>query len=72
MSFLKIHKRYHLAPIAVEILFIFPLKIKRLQRKAGPAFLKPLHFALLKLKKMIFYPKKDVTGRMGNSSGKAT
>jgi hypothetical protein len=26
-----------LAPIKVEILFIFPLKIKRLQRKAGLA-----------------------------------
>jgi hypothetical protein len=28
-------KSFPLAPIAVEILFIFPLKIKRLQRIAG-------------------------------------
>jgi hypothetical protein len=35
-------KRHLLAPIEVEILFIFSLKIKRLQRKAGRIFLKAM------------------------------
>ncbi|MBU2062358.1 MAG: hypothetical protein KKH44_10980, partial [Bacteroidetes bacterium] len=48
---LKRTKHHLLAPIAVEILFIFSLKIKRLQRKVGRVFLKTRHFLLLKLAK---------------------
>ncbi len=40
-----------LAPIAVKILFLFPLKRKRLTRKAGGIVIENIEFLLQKIKK---------------------
>jgi hypothetical protein len=54
----------------VEILFILPSKIKRLEGKAEPIILKSLHFLLLKLKKATFLVQKKWQGKNEQLCGK--